>query len=107
MSKVVLIRCESYDYTEVKAAVQRGIDLLGGASQFAKPDEKILFKPNWIVPVPPEKCATTHPMVFKAVSEVFLTTGENFLTEILQTDIIHRRKQTKKQVLPKLLQSWG
>jgi uncharacterized protein (DUF362 family)/Pyruvate/2-oxoacid:ferredoxin oxidoreductase delta subunit len=75
MSKVVLVRCGSYDYHEVKAAVTKGIGLLGGPLAFVKPDEKILLKPNWIMAMPPEKCATTHPMVFKAVAEVFQTTG--------------------------------
>jgi uncharacterized protein (DUF362 family)/ferredoxin len=75
MSKVVLIRCESYDEQAVKAAVQKGIGLLGGAAQFARPNEKILLKPNWIVAAPPEKCATTHPAVFRAVCEVFQQTG--------------------------------
>ena len=30
MSVVVLIRCESYDDNNVKKAMERGIDLLGG-----------------------------------------------------------------------------
>jgi len=67
MSKVVLIRCESYDYEAVLSAVRKGIDFWGGASSFAKPNEKILLKPNWVVAAPPEQCATTHPTVFKAV----------------------------------------
>jgi uncharacterized protein (DUF362 family)/Pyruvate/2-oxoacid:ferredoxin oxidoreductase delta subunit len=75
MSKVALVRCEGYDYPAVKAAVQKGIDLLGGALEFAKPNEKILLKPNWLAADPPEKCTTTHPMVFKAVVEVFINTG--------------------------------
>ncbi len=75
MVKVAAVRCESYDYPEVKAAVKKGIDLLGGASAFAKPGELILLKPNWIVAAPPEKCATTHPMIFKAVGEVLQSTG--------------------------------
>ena len=75
MSKVALVRCESYNYAEVKASVQRGIDLLGGAGEFVAPGEKILLKPNWIMAVPPERCATTHPTVFKAVCEIFLATG--------------------------------
>lgn len=77
MSKVALVRCKSYRYNEVKAAVQRGIELLGGPSVFAKPGEKILLKPNWIMAVPPEKGATTHPMIFKAVAEIFKNTGAN------------------------------
>ena len=74
MTKVALVRCGSYDEKEVESAVRRGIELLGGVSRFAKPTEKILLKPNWIVAAPPEKCATTHPSVFKAVAKVFLET---------------------------------
>lgn len=75
MSKVALIRCESYDAGVVEDAVRRGIELLGGASIFAKTGEKILLKPNWIVAAPPEKCATTHPSVFRAVCKVFTEMG--------------------------------
>ena len=75
MSKVALVRCESYDEKEVEAAVKRGLALLGGASRFAGAGEKILFKPNWIVAAPPEKCATTHPSVFRAAAKAFLETG--------------------------------
>ncbi len=77
MPKVVLVNCESYDYDQVKGSVQKGINLLGGPSAFAKPGEKILLKPNWVVAVPPEKCVTTHPAVFRAVCEVFNDTGVN------------------------------
>jgi len=75
MSKVALVRCESYQTDIVKAAVQRGIDLLGGAGAFVKPGEKILLKPNWIMAVPPERGATTHPSVFQAVCEIFQDAG--------------------------------
>lgn len=75
MSKVVLIRCAGYDYAEVKVAVQRGIGLLGGPHVFVKEGERILLKPNWIVAEPPEKCATTHPIIFRAVAEVLQSTG--------------------------------
>lgn len=75
MSKVALVRCESYAYDQVRAAVQRGIDLVGGAAAFAQPQETILLKPNWIVAVNPEKCATTHPAVFQALCDIFAQTG--------------------------------
>ncbi len=75
MSKVALVRCENYEYENVINAVRRGIDLLGGPALFAGPGEKILLKPNWLVADPPEKLTTTHPMVFRAVAEVFKTTG--------------------------------
>jgi len=75
MSTVALIRCESYDYPTVLAAVQRGIDLLGGPNLFANNKETILLKPNMLSSDVPEKAATTHPAVFKAVAEVFTATG--------------------------------
>ena len=75
MSKVAIIYCGSYEYSEVKKAVERGFDLLGGPSAFLRPDEKILLKPNWLSADPPEKCVTTHPAVFKAVSEVLQSAG--------------------------------
>ena len=49
MSDVALVRCESYDYGAVRAAVQRGIDLVGGAGYIAGKDEKILLKANLLV----------------------------------------------------------
>lgn len=75
MAKVALIRCESYDYDKVKVAVQRGIDLIGGADSFVQAGEKILLKPNLLSADPPEKCVTTHPAVFRAVAEVFQKAG--------------------------------
>lgn len=78
MSKVVLINCESYDYVNVKKAVQKGIELLGGPEVFAKANEKILLKPNWLAADPPEKQTSTHPMVFKAVVEALKSTKAKF-----------------------------
>jgi len=75
MSKVALIRCDSYDYDKVLPAVKRGIDLLGGAGAFAKKKQKLLLKPNLLAGDAPEKCVTTHPSVFRAVAELFISTG--------------------------------
>jgi uncharacterized protein (DUF362 family)/Pyruvate/2-oxoacid:ferredoxin oxidoreductase delta subunit len=74
MAIVALVRCNQYEYGTVLDAVKKGISLIGGADQFAKPGETILLKPNMLVGDPPEKCSTTNPMVFNAVAEVFLTT---------------------------------
>lgn len=74
-SKVVLVRCESYDDEAVRAAVARGLDLLGGPGRFAREGERILLKPNLLVAAAPEKAVTTHPAVFRAVAEAFQKTG--------------------------------
>jgi len=77
MSKVVLIKCESYEYDLVKDSIERGLSLLGGISQFVKKGEKILVKPNILVGDAPEKCVTTNPAVFKAVAEILIDAGVN------------------------------
>jgi len=77
MSKVVLIRCESYKYETVKKCIERGILLLGGISLFAQKEENVLLKPNILVGEAPEKCVTTNPAVFKAVAEILIKNGVN------------------------------
>jgi len=74
-SKVAVIKCDSYEYREVKASVKRGIDLLGGISSFLKKGKEVLLKPNLLAGDSPEKAVTTHPAVFKAVAEVFKEAG--------------------------------
>lgn len=75
MSKVALIRCESYDYDEVKKAVIRGLELIGGAGKFVKSGQKVILKPNLLVGELPEKCVNTHHTIFRAVAEIFKETG--------------------------------
>lgn len=75
MRKVVLIKAESYDVDEIRSAVTRGMDLLGGAEKFARPGQRVLLKPNMLVGEVPDKCVTTHSAVFRAVAELFIQTG--------------------------------
>lgn len=65
-SRVALVRCEDYDPERVYQAVKRGLDLLGGISQFAKQGEKIVLKPNVLVGTDPARSVTTHPAVLRA-----------------------------------------
>jgi uncharacterized protein (DUF362 family)/Pyruvate/2-oxoacid:ferredoxin oxidoreductase delta subunit len=69
-SKVALIRCNSYDETEVTSAVQRGLALLGGMETFIRPQERILLKPNVLFGEPPEKLVGPHPFVFREVARL-------------------------------------
>lgn len=75
MSKVALISCDDYGIDKVQAAVNRGLELLGGVERFALPAEKILIKPNLLAADPPERCVTTHPAVFAAVSRALISRG--------------------------------
>ena len=74
-STVVAIRCASYDRSEVQMAVNRGMDLLGGAESFVQSGERILLKPNLLIGRSPERAVTTHPSVFRAVATALQSAG--------------------------------
>jgi len=82
-SQVAVIKCDTYDYGRVYDAVETGVNLLGGISNFVKEGEKILIKPNVLIGTNPEKCVCTHPSVFRAVgiilkkAEVTLSYGDS------------------------------
>ncbi len=78
-SKVVLIKCKSYEREEVSLAVKQGISLLGGIEKFIRKGERILLKPNFLSGKPPEDCVTTHPEVFRAVAEICFEAGANLI----------------------------
>ena len=69
-SKVALIKCDTYDYDQVYDAIDAGIKLIGGITNFVKEGERILIKPNVLIGTNPEKCVCTHPSVFKAVAVI-------------------------------------
>lgn len=61
MTKVAVIKTNSYEGQVVQQAMAELLDELGGMSQFVKPGEKVLIKPNMLEGLPPEKAVTTHP----------------------------------------------
>ncbi|MCE5191625.1 MAG: DUF362 domain-containing protein [Actinomycetia bacterium] len=46
---VAVVRCDTYDESDVFEAVGRGLELLGGAGSFVHDAERILLKPNLLV----------------------------------------------------------
>jgi len=64
---VALIPCTGYDRDAVEAAVGRALELLGGMSRFVQPGQRVLIKPNLLLPSPPERAIVTHPAVLRAV----------------------------------------
>ena len=84
MSKVAVVRCDSYEHSKVRSAVREAIDLLGGLDSIfgeTKPvkalgkDAEIVLKLNMLSRVAPEKAVTTHPEVFRAVGELLQEEG--------------------------------
>jgi len=74
-STVALVRCECYNSEEVQAALNRGMDLLGGVSLFASSGENLVLKPNILSGESPEKNISPHPEVFRAIAKAFSATG--------------------------------
>ncbi|MDO8848788.1 MAG: DUF362 domain-containing protein [Coriobacteriia bacterium] len=72
---MAVIRCDTYDTPAVQAAVSRGLDLLGGAEAFVRAGERIVLKPNLLVPSGADKAVTTHPAVFSAVARELAAAG--------------------------------
>lgn len=75
MSVVAVARCASYDAGEVRAAVGRALDLLGGMGRFVVPGAGLLLKPNMLAPQPPEKAVTTHPAIVAAAASLAREAG--------------------------------
>jgi uncharacterized protein (DUF362 family)/Pyruvate/2-oxoacid:ferredoxin oxidoreductase delta subunit len=74
-ARVIIIRCDTYADDQVLTAVQKGLDMLGGISVFAKPGERIVMKPNILIGTEPDKGVTTHPAVFRAVGKLLKDAG--------------------------------
>ena len=72
---VALVRCQDYKPEHVAKAVQKGLDLIGGAGKYAAAGENILLKPNILFGDDPDQSISPHPVVFEAVAREFLKTG--------------------------------
>lgn len=67
MTKVAVVKAESYDQQVVEQAMSELLDHFGGMSQFVQPGDRVLVKPNMLEGVDKCHCVTTHPEVVRAV----------------------------------------
>jgi uncharacterized protein (DUF362 family)/Pyruvate/2-oxoacid:ferredoxin oxidoreductase delta subunit len=65
--RVALLKCPNYESEQVEAAVRQAVDLLGGIRQYVKPGQRVLVKPNMLLPSDPARAIITHPAVVRAV----------------------------------------
>ncbi len=75
MTEVSIVKCENYEHNNVKKAIKKSIDLIGGLSKFVKPEDVVLLKVNAIIGFPAERAATTHPAVVRAMAELVKEAG--------------------------------
>lgn len=75
MDTVSLVKCMDYEINNVKNAVRKSLDQLGGISAFVKPGDTVLLKVNLLLRRKPEKVTTTHPSIAQVVAELVLEAG--------------------------------
>ncbi len=75
MTKVSIVKCENYEHIEVKTAILKSLELIGGLEKTVKPGDTVLLKVNVIAGFPPERAATTHPAVVGAMIELIREAG--------------------------------
>jgi uncharacterized protein (DUF362 family) len=64
-----------YAPQEVRAALVRLLEPLGGMPRFVKPGQKVLLKPNLLAGKPAEKAVTTHPEIVRVVAQLVQEAG--------------------------------
>ena len=70
-AKVSIVRAHDYDCAEIRAAVEKGIELIGGIEEIVPPGSRVFVKINHLSPPSPaEKGVVTHPVFVEAVLEV-------------------------------------
>lgn len=65
--RVAAVRADNYSYREVEQGIRQVLGLLGDVSDWIRPGETVLIKPNMLEGLPPEKAVTTHPEILRAV----------------------------------------
>nr|WP_092067155.1 hypothetical protein [Dendrosporobacter quercicolus]NSL46436.1 hypothetical protein [Dendrosporobacter quercicolus DSM 1736]SDL50301.1 hypothetical protein SAMN04488502_10168 [Dendrosporobacter quercicolus] len=63
MTKVAVVKADSYDTQVVEQAMAEILAEFGGMAQFIQPGDRVLVKPNMLEGVDKGKHVTTHPWV--------------------------------------------
>jgi uncharacterized protein (DUF362 family)/NAD-dependent dihydropyrimidine dehydrogenase PreA subunit len=74
--QVSIVKAGCYDVDEIREAVKKGIELIGGLERIVKPGDRVFVKINHLPPAsPPEKGIVTHPIFTEGVIELLKETG--------------------------------
>jgi len=75
-TRVSIVRAGKYDVDEIRDAVRRGIELIGGLEGIVKPGDRVFVKINHLPPAsPPERGIVTHPIFVEGVLELLKEAG--------------------------------
>jgi len=67
ISSVSLVKCQDYESSNIEAAIEKALKLIGGIGSFVKPGDSVLLKVNLLTGDVPEKAVTTHPAIVRAM----------------------------------------
>jgi uncharacterized protein (DUF362 family)/NAD-dependent dihydropyrimidine dehydrogenase PreA subunit len=75
-TRVSIVRASSYDIDEIRNAVRRGVELIGGLERIVKTGDRVFVKINHLPPAsPPERGIITHPIFVEGVLELLKEAG--------------------------------
>jgi uncharacterized protein (DUF362 family)/Pyruvate/2-oxoacid:ferredoxin oxidoreductase delta subunit len=66
---VSVVRCAAYDPAEIRDALRRVLEPLGGMEAFVRSGQRVLLKPNLLSAKDPKRAITTHPNLVEAVAD--------------------------------------
>jgi uncharacterized protein (DUF362 family)/Pyruvate/2-oxoacid:ferredoxin oxidoreductase delta subunit len=67
ISTVSLVKCQTYDPSNIEDAIKKALELIGGIKSYVKPGDRVLLKINLLTGDVPEKAVTTHPAIIRAM----------------------------------------
>ena len=75
MTVVSIAKCGTYELERVRCALADVLEPLGGICAFVQPGQRVMLKPNLLLPARPERAITTHPAVVEAMVELVQGAG--------------------------------
>lgn len=75
MEKVSVIKCNDYNYDNVKKSIINSLNNIGGIEKYFCKGDKVLLKANLLMKKKPEEAATTNPVFVQALSEILINYG--------------------------------
>lgn len=75
MSRVSIVKCDTYELTQLKEHISKSCNLVGGLNNFIKSGDRVLIKPNFLSAKKIESAVTTHPNFIAAVCELLSDIG--------------------------------
>ncbi|MFA7673906.1 MAG: DUF362 domain-containing protein [Clostridia bacterium] len=75
MTKVSVLKCGEYTDSDVTSVIAESLNSIFDLSSLLKKGMTVAVKPNLIIPADPDRCATVHPTVIRAVVEIVRSYG--------------------------------